>query len=237
MKRLFILFVSLFLLAACSTVSISHAEGEPWQIAYFELLKERGGTLEAERANGDPVSTPPYAFVDFNQDGVPELVRNVFRIPNEFAPMEIYTYADGELREFGREFGIYIYDFIEVLPDGYRNKQTSELIWISRTTNMSQPDNGWNVEIRFDFDACQMNFAQLPFQTYRYDVDALRWFVGGETVSQEQYEKALQEWQDAHELVIPHDSSFYTEPYGPDSYSYPSYEAMWQAMLEVSNIK
>jgi len=227
MKRLSILFISLLLLAACGRAAQAP---EPWQIAYFGLLKEIAVPLIAEHAEGNTIGVQNYAFTDFNQDGVPELVLNVFRIPNEFSPMEIYTYADGALREFGREFGIY--DFIEVLPDGYRNKQTGKLIWTSRTTNMSQPDNGWNVEIRFDFDAYQMIFTQLPFQYYSYDVGALRWFVGGETVSQEQYEKALQEWQDAYELVIPHDSSFYTEP--SDYYSYLSYEAMWQAMLEAS---
>jgi len=214
--------------------SAVNAGPEPWQAAYFELLKEYNspGSFSKNR-----MQVPRYVFVDFNQDGVPELIINPgpHGFDVEFL-MNIYTYADGRVRQFNE--GIKdvnnLEGFFEGLPDGYRNKKTGEMKWICPGSEESENLHGL-LEMDFDFDTYLIKFTPLPFQYYRYgsgDND-FRWTLSGKEITQKQYKKAKKDWEKTYKLVIPREA-YYDYRNLPETF-FPNIEAFWPYILEVSN--
>jgi len=211
----------LVLLASVLPVSAENTEPEPWRVAYFEALKAAGYHPAHPR-----IHIPPYAFVDFNQDGMVELILNPDR-PNGFddeVSKKIYTYADGELHLLG---GGNV-----PLPDGYHNKQTGEIQWFFDF----DPDLNNKKEMVFDFKTYQIAIKNLPYQLrWDFSNSKLEWLIDGKKVSKKQYEKAVKEWGKTYELVIPSDAYFdRTKPTPGAPYSnYETYDDVWQEMLEV----
>jgi len=231
-KRIICIMAALMLVLSSSVlpVSANSAEPEAWQLAYFEALKEY--YYGPDYANQKKISRiPSYAFVDFNQDGMLELIINPG--PHGFdSPfrMKIYSYANGELRQFNEGSN----GLFGSPPDGYRNKRTGELKWIYPSSDMPEDIHG-SEEMLFDFDTYQIAFAEIPLlQEVRNCPNRVEWTLDGEKISKKQYENAAKEWERSHELVIPIDA-YYDYRNCPSSIyqDYQSYDDVWQKMLEV----
>jgi len=176
---------------------------EPWQAAYFAHLK-----LMRDKYNNMPDDRLRFAFADYNQDGVPELI--VYAYFEGYSSFQVYTYVNGALQRFtnnGRK------DALEfrALPDGYRNRNSNKLKWVYTLSGESYSIGEYLKEVLFDYDNYQIRFKNL-FQSSCFRIlkngggtDIKHWQVNSEDVSQERYAEALREWYGEWDLVIPHD--------------------------------
>lgn len=243
MKKILCIFATLTLVFLVSALPV-HANSvgpEPWKTAYFEVLKEYYDTIRKRygSANADhhaKITIPPYIFLDFEQDGVPELIINpgndTFDNQN---PLRIYTYADAGLRE-------YSVARLDPFPDGYRNKQTGEMKWIQDYEDIFGDTFREEMVLvkSIEFDSFDLVFVELPYREEKvrnfFDstyVERVEWWDEGEKISRKQYKKALKEWGDTYELVIPHDAySGHLNQWGSPNSKYRNYDDLWQEMLE-----
>ena len=76
MKKVICISFVLLLLSGCAAFTEQEKRAEPWQAAYFGLLKGLAYPIIPEHNDGKIMLLPDHAFADYNQDGILELIIN-----------------------------------------------------------------------------------------------------------------------------------------------------------------
>jgi len=88
-----------------------------WRESYLAVLRARWHDHLRQQPDTPGIS---YYLVDFNKDGVPEMLVWVYVCSDCFADLHLFTFANGKVRSFDRP------QFIG-LPNEYINKKTGEV--------------------------------------------------------------------------------------------------------------
>lgn len=222
MKKTFCLFLTAVLLVITFSCLTFASTNNSWQSLYFNKLieiREKPGLLKMllteKDNNGFYSQFICYALNDYNQDGIPELIVYGANMSAEAGDNYlVYSYDNGKLKQFEtvshkgpcgdtispseQPYWPYHTKFFR-LPEGYKNVETNELIWIM--INAPNDEEYW-VTTGAPYEKETVLEVNFNFQKMTVDIVPL---VYPEKVEPDVYKSNLQSWKKNHKLSIKRD--------------------------------